>query len=415
MSRSPTHILYIAEFSTGGSVESLLCLVGGLDKQDFKATVLFYTMPDPAVCDRFRASGASIASLFPHSANEGGPRQLQKRNLQTRVRKIFGGSVERFYESLKLALHFLRFRMPIYKAIRRKISEVHPDLVHLNNGVVSDMPGILAARALRIPAVCHVRTLRKLPYPSIAAARSLSVFLCISNAVQERLVDQGIESSRCLVVPNAVDPQRFNQSDIVAADIRTEFGWDDSHKIFVLAGRVVSWKGQDYFIRAVADARRSDASIRALIVGDGEASSSNAAYIAGLRSLASELALDDIVKFTGHRADIPNIMKAADAVVCASSLPEPFGRVIIESMAVGTPVVATDAGGATDIISDGENGILVPVKDSEALAHAIVRLSQDSDLTQKLRSAAMQTVADRYTVRRHVDQVCGIYRSVLEL
>ena len=108
-------------------------------------------------------------------------------------------------------------------------------------------------------------------------------------------------------------------------------------------------------------------------------------------------------------------MKAADAVVCASSLPEPFGRVIIESMAVGTPVVATDAGGATDIISDGENGILVPVKDSEALAHAIVRLSQDSDLTQKLRSAAMQTVADRYTVRRHVDQVCGIYRSVLEL
>ena len=69
MSRSPTHILYIAEFSTGGSVESLLCLVGGLDKQAFKATVLFYTMPNPAVCDRFRAGGAIDPVGFYRSLN----------------------------------------------------------------------------------------------------------------------------------------------------------------------------------------------------------------------------------------------------------------------------------------------------------------------------------------------------------
>jgi glycosyltransferase involved in cell wall biosynthesis len=414
MSRSPTHILYVAEFSTGGSVESLLCLVGGLDKQAFKATVLFYTMPDRTICDRFESAGATIEALYPRSSDKGSLKQSQKYQLQTRVRAIFGQRIERYYESLKFTLHFLRFRLPIYKAIRHKVSGIQPDLVHLNNGVVSDMPGILAARALRIPAVCHIRTLRKLAYPSVAAARTVSAFLCIPNAVNERLVDQGIESSRCIVVPNAVDPQRFNQSDIVAADIRTEFGWDDSHRVFVLAGRVVSWKGQDYFIKAIARARRSDASIRALIVGDGEASSSNAAYVAGLRSLVDDFGLDDIVKFTGHRADVPNIMKAADAVVCASSLPEPFGRVIIESMAVGTPVVATNAGGATDIITDGDNGILVPVKDSAALADAILRLSQDSDLAQKLRSAAMQTVDERYTARRHVDQVCDIYRSVFE-
>ncbi|MDX2412082.1 MAG: glycosyltransferase family 4 protein [Woeseiaceae bacterium] len=414
MSRSPTHILYIAEFSTGGSVESLLCLVGGLDKQAFKATVLFYTMPDCTICDRFESAGATIVALYPQSSNKGSLKQSPKYELQTRVRAIFGRRIERFYESLKFVLYFLRFRLSTCIAIRRQIGLIRPDLIHLNNGARSDTPGILAARTQETPSVCHVRTLAKLTYANTAAARSVRVFLCISNAVRERLVDQGIESSRCIVVPNAVDTVRFSESDIAAADIRTEFGWDNSDKVFALVGRVVSWKGQDFFIQAIAEARKTDPSIRGLIVGEGDATPKNDAYVGKLRSIVSDLGLDDSIKFTGHRSDIPSIMKASDAVVCASSLPEPFGRVIIESMAVGTPAIATDAGGATDIITDGENGILVPIQDDAALAQAMLRLSRDSDFVQELRSKAMLTVADRYTVTRHVDQVCGIYESVLE-
>jgi len=414
MSRSRTHILYVAEYSTGGSIESLLCLVGGLDKGSFKATVLFYTMPDPAVCERVESAGAEILALYPRSSHKSTPKELKKYNLQTRVRKAFGRRIERVYESIKFALHFFRYRLSIYRAIRRKVTEIRPDLMHMNNGVVSDMPGIMAARVTRIPAICHIRTLRKLTHLSIVAARSVKRFLCISNAVQERLIDNGIESSHCVVVPNSVDTEIFSESTVSAIDIRSEFGWDEKQTVFSLVGRVVSWKGQDYFIKAIAEARRIDASIRGLIVGDGETSSSNNEYVSKLRSLISDLKLDDSVMFTGHRSDVPNIMKSTDAVICASSLPEPFGRVIIESMAVGTPVVATDAGGAPDIISDGVNGLLAPVKDSAALAAAMLRLSQDSGLVQKLRSAAMQTVADRYTVKRHVAQVCDVYRSVLE-
>ncbi len=414
MSRSPTHVLYIAEFSTGGSVESLLCLVGGLDKQAFKATVLFYTMPDRTIFDRFESAGATVVALYPRSSDKGGPKQLQKYELQTRIRAIFGRRVERFYESLKFAFHFLRFRVSIFFAIRRQISAIQPDLIHLNNGARSDTAGILAARSHNIAAVCHVRTFGKVTYLGIAAVRSVKIFLCISSAVRDKLIDYGIESSRCIVVPNAVDPQRFNPSDIVAADIRTEFGWDRSQKVFVLVGRIVSWKGQDFFIQAIAEARKTDTSIRGLIVGEGEASSGNDAYVSKLRSMVSALGLDDSIRFTGHRSDIPSIMKASDAVVCPSSLPEPFGRVIIESMAIGTPAVATDAGGATDIITDGINGILVPIQDGEALAQAMLRLSRDSAFARELRSEAMLTVADRYTVKSHVDQVCCIYESVLE-
>jgi len=414
MPDSPTHILYVAEYSTGGSVESLLCLVGGLDRAEFEATVLFYSMPEDRTRERFESTGAAVRSLYPYRSNKGSPKEFRKLRLQSKISTVLGTTVEQLYESLKYVLYFLRFRRSIYKDIRSLIRQTKPDLVHANNGAGTDTPGILAARAENIPAVCHIRTFGKLTYPSVVAARSVGTFLCISTAVRDWLLNYGIESERCVVVPNAVDPLRFNETAIEPADIRAEFGWDNSDKIFVLAGRVVSWKGHDFFIQAVAEARKRDASVQGLIVGAGDRPPDEDLYLVKLQSLVGQLGLEDNMKFAGHRTDIPNIMKSADAVICASSLPEPFGRVIIESMAVGTPAIATDAGGTTDIITDGVNGLLVPAKDGDALAQAIVRISQDEDLAQHLRSAAIQSVADRYTVNRHVDQVCDIYRSVLK-
>jgi len=414
MSRTATHILFIAEFSTGGSIESLLCLVGGLDKQAFRATVLFYTMPEDAIRTRLESAGATVVSLYPRGSDKGVRKHHTKYDMQTRIRGFGGRQVERWYESFKFAVRFLRLRRPIYKAILARILEIRPDLVHLNNGVVSDMPGIWAARAGRVPMVCHIRTFSKLTYLSIKAARSVDRFVCISRAVRDVLTDYGIDTERCVVIPNAVDLQRFDESEISTTGIREEFGWDESHKLFALVGRVVSWKGQDYFIEAIAEARESDPSIRGLIVGNGEGSPGSDRFADSLRLLIKKHDLEKFVRFTGHRTDIPNIMKAADAVICASSLPEPFGRVIIESMAVGTPAVATNAGGAADIISDGTDGLLVPIKDSKALAQAMLRLSRDDALVQELRLAAMQTVAERYTVKQHVSRVCGVYHTLLD-
>jgi glycosyltransferase involved in cell wall biosynthesis len=220
-----------------------------------------------------------------------------------------------------------------------------------------------------------------------------------------------VNRDRCIVIPNAVDLTQFDSTQKAEKDIRAEFGWDRSHKVFCLAGRVVAWKGQDYFIRALAEACKADKRIRGLIVGDGDKSKSNDAYIAGLRSLVTESGLNDIVRFTGNRNDVPDIMKSSDVVVCASSSPEPFGRVIIEGMASGAVVIATDAGGAPDIIENDVNGLLVPIKNSHAMAQAMLRLCTDADLTKRLKVAAMTSVHDLYTANRHVDAVCKIYES----
>ncbi len=415
MTTARVHILYIAEFSTGGSVESLLCLVGGLNKSQFKASVLFYAMPDAGTCERFASAGASIFSLYPRSSDKTRPKSLPKLSMQARIRRLFGMRVERYYETLKYGLDFMRFRIPIYKAIRHQIREITPDLIHFNNGVGTDTPGILAARRSGVPAVCHIRTLGKITLLSVAASRSVRAFLCISHAVRDVATAQGVDAKRCIVVPNAVDLSRFNSAASESKRIRAEFGCNDSHQLIALVGRVVSWKGQDYFIRALARAFKNNRNIRGLIVGEGEDTDTNRAYIDGLHSLVSESGLANVVTLTGHRADVPEIMQAADAVVCASSEPEPFGRVIIESMATGTVVIATNAGGATDIIQDNVNGLLVPIKDSASLAGAIMRLQHESGLSERLRTAASADAQKLYTVPIHVEQVCDVYRSSADI
>ena len=84
-------------------------------------------------------------------------------------------------------------------------------------------------------------------------------------------------------------------------------------------------------------------------------------------------------------------------------------------MAVNTPVIATNAGGAPDIVTDGVNGLLVPMRDSVSMAEAMVRLSHDVSFAEEMRAAGIATVATRFGVERHVEAVCETYRSVLGL
>lgn len=413
MSDPRPHILYVAEYSTGGSVESLLTLVGGLDKNRYRPTVLFYRTPDAEISERVKQAGAEVRVVSDDSATGQAGKRPVRLNMQSRVRRALGQRVEYAYASLKYALHYLRFRLPTYRAIREQLQTIKPDLVHFNNTLIADTPGIQAARACGIPAISHVRNFGEVTQLSVSIARSVKVFVCISTAVRDHLVSRGIDAERCVVVPNAVDLNRFNEAETAPAAIREEFGWQSNDKVFALVGRLVSWKGQEDFIRAIAKARDSDKSVRGLLVGDDVETGESERYIAGLNDLIDTLGVRDSVCFTGHRSDVPNIMKAADVVVCASSKPEPFGRVIIESMAVGTPVIATDAGGVTDIIDDGKNGVLTPIRNGDAMAQAMLRLANDDGFAHSIRTAARQSITDHYTVAAHTASISKLYRDVL--
>jgi len=106
-------------------------------------------------------------------------------------------------------------------------------------------------------------------------------------------------------------------------------------------------------------------------------------------------------------------MSALDVLVLASTSPEPFGRVLIEAMAAGKPVVATDAGAVREIMTDGVHGLLVPQGDVQALARAIVDVLTDRDLAAAMGQEGQRRATERFGVQQYVDGVEAVYRDLL--
>jgi glycosyltransferase involved in cell wall biosynthesis len=151
-----------------------------------------------------------------------------------------------------------------------------------------------------------------------------------------------------------------------------------------------------------------------LIIGAPEITPQNWAYFQKLQALTQALNLEDKVIFTGFRDDVPRLIAALDVVVLSSSTPEPFGRVVIEGMAAGKPVVATAAGGVLDIIRDGVDGLLVPCKDVKAMAEAIYWLLSNREQTEQMGLLARRRVEEKFTVQHHVAAVGRVYDTIME-
>ena len=135
------------------------------------------------------------------------------------------------------------------------------------------------------------------------------------------------------------------------------------------------------------------------------------AYAGELRTQVQNLGLGDRVSFTGFRADIAAELARLDVLVHASVVPEPFGQVVVEGMAAGVAVIASDAGGPAEIIERERSGLLVPPGDVAALAAALQRLAGDSTLRARLAAAGLER-ARAYEPAAVAPQVLAVYRSV---
>jgi glycosyltransferase involved in cell wall biosynthesis len=181
--------------------------------------------------------------------------------------------------------------------------------------------------------------------------------------------------------------------------------------VFGLFGRIVPWKGVREYVDAAAIVLEALPEARALVVGsrsDGEAG-----YADAVRRRAQELGLADRVLFLGFRPDVAELMRLCDVVVHASLIPEPFGLVVVEALATGTPVVAADRGGPTDIIEPGESGFLVDPHDAAAMAGAVLRLLRDSAEARRMGEAGAVRIAERFSARRSADGVFRLYARLL--
>jgi glycosyltransferase involved in cell wall biosynthesis len=227
-----------------------------------------------------------------------------------------------------------------------------------------------------------------------------------SRASAQALIQHGGESAKIHVLHNGIDATPFDSlddADVAAA--RAEFVSPGTPLVGVF-GRLAEWKGQHVALQAM----RELPGVHLLIVG--EALFGEQRYAERLRAEVAQLGLADRVHFAGFRRDIPRLMRAVDVVVHTSIAPEPFGRVIVEGMLAGRPVIATRAGGVEEIVESGVNGIMVTPGDARELASEIRGLLNDTHWSASLAQAGRKNAIEHFSVsamvagiRQHIDRL----------
>jgi glycosyltransferase involved in cell wall biosynthesis len=377
----------------GGAERSLLALIGGLDRARFEpSAVIFRDGPLARELDRL----AVPTTLMPLA--------------DTVHRLSLKGTQSSLVTSLSAAVGSAGTVLSLARVMRRRrISLVH------TNGLKAHLIAGAAARVARTPVVWH---LRDIVGDTSWARRTLDIgsrfaAVIIANSASTA---SAANRARCSIVtiPNGVDIGQFHP-DVDGAGFRSSVGVDAGTPLVGMVGMFAPWKGQDVFLHAVAQVEKRCPDARFVLVGDEIYSTNGHGHFASeLRALVRRLGLESRVTLAGYRDDMPAVMSALDLLVHASIQPEPFGRVLIEAMATGKPVIATNAGGAAEVVIDGDTGTLVQPGNADALAAAIVQALSDPAARKRMGDSGRARVERCFSLPRHVDNVTGVYASVLE-
>jgi glycosyltransferase involved in cell wall biosynthesis len=287
--------------------------------------------------------------------------------------------------------------------LARRLRTLRPDLVHANT-LKALFYGVTAARLARTPLVWHAHDRISddyLPSPAVALVRRVARTTTgvIANS-RSTLATLGVLNRPTAIIPEPVRHQAF----------RGRRGRRPGEPFRVaMVGRIAPWKGQDVFLRAFAIAF-ADSTERGILIGAplfGEEQ-----YERELRGLIERLGLGGRFELTGYADDVASELERVDALVHASVIPEPFGRVIVEGMAAGLPVVAAADGGPAEIIDDGVDGLLYGPGDVEALAAAMRRVADDPGLASRLGTAAAER-ARVFSPELAASRTSDFYRRVL--
>ena len=404
-SASPAGVLFI-ENSVGlsGSTISLCALLNHLDEAAFRPHVVV-SRPEQAQHLRSHLRGSIDIEVIAPGSGFKGARWLQ------RALGAAGGRaawLKRLARRIIASLDVVAVTIPYALRLRRFARHRGIALVHQNNGF--DLGAIILARLLRVPLIAYQRgpewdspTVRRL-------APTVRRYIANSAATRENLLSLGIPADRVSIIYPPLDLGVFDHRRPAALG-RSAFGLDTTTPCFGIVGMLLPWKGHAVFLRAARRVLHHLPNARAFVVGGPPAGGEK--YEVELKGLAQELGIADRVIFTGFRADVPEMLNLLDVAVHASVSPEPFGRVIVEAMAMRRPVVASGAGGPLEIIEDNRNGFLVPPGDDEALASRVIALLEDPALSARIAEAAYHDVVRRFSAEPHARDVQQIYQTVL--
>lgn len=316
-------------------------------------------------------------------------------------------SPDNLLEFLKIILWFVPSIFLIWNVIRKwKI-----DLVHVNTIVVPS--AVIAAKLAGKPVIVHKREI-------IVSNKVASKFLdwltllfsdkviAISNAVK----NSSLEALRrkMVVIYNGVDVSEIPDSR--QDKLRKSYKISDDVLLVGIFSRIESWKGQDIVIEAMPEVVKKIENIRLVIFGKTYTQKGEV-YLEKLKNTIKKLNLEKFVFFAGIVKDVNKIYNEFDVVVLPSKDPEPLGRVLIESMAAGRAVIATDLGGSKECVINNKTGLLIKENDIKSMENALIRLLSNNTLRQRFGKLGRERAKELFDMKKIIKNIESLYDKLI--
>jgi glycosyltransferase involved in cell wall biosynthesis len=376
--------------TVGGSYQALFDLARLLDRREFEPVVLFNQ--NNVFVPRLLALGIEVhlfeaERAIERSVHLGGRRLLKIREIGRAV-----GRRRRFLTSQRI------------------------DLLHLNNHPVFTCDDWLpAARLAGIP--CIVNAMGEAPWERRLIKRLLvrnyDQVIAISDHMRRRMHELGIADRRITTVHLGIDASAYrSRVRRTPSEVRREAGVDPGKVLAVMVGNIRHWKGQHVVLQALSGLL-PEIRDRLKVLFVGATAPADESYAASLREAVRQGRLEEMVQFVGSREDIPDFVNASDLCLHASVIPEPFGLVIVEAMALGRTMIAAGTGGPAEILTP-QSGVLYDPTRPEELTAALSRLVTDHELRERLGREAVRRV-EEFSLQRNVAGNTRVYRDLLGL
>jgi glycosyltransferase involved in cell wall biosynthesis len=289
------------------------------------------------------------------------------------------------------------------------------DLLYANT-LKALVVGALASLLSRKPLVYHLRDILSQEHFS---RNNLRVAIFLSNhlarhvianseATRQAFIAAGGRSDKISVIYNGFQPEDYRRRPEEIAALRSNLGIAAEDYVVGHFSRLSPWKGQHILIEALAHCPHNT-----VVLLVGEALFGEEDYARQIKQQVADLGLGDRVKFLGFRSDVPSLMAVCDLVTHTSTAPEPFGRVIVEAMLCGTPVIAAAAGGATELVESGKTGWLTPPGDMTALAKQITWCHRHPEVTEQVEHRARSMASQQFHLRTTQANVAKILKTQL--
>ena len=304
-----------------------------------------------------------------------------------------------------------RFIKQINSHLLELIRGVCPDLVHSNSLSMGRMIGRISPQ-LSIPCTSHLRDIIRLSKMAGSDLNQNAGLIAVSNATKQFHVVQGILSDKVQVIYNGVNSERFHPSPATGI-LKQELGQSDSAILIANIGQICLRKGQTLLAQAAVSLAKEFPKANYLIIGQRHSKKpESVAYENRLRLLFRENGIENRLFCLGFREDIPMILNEIDLLVHTAQQ-EPLGRVLLEAAYCGRPIVATNVGGTTEILTDLVSALLVPPDDCEALITAIRRMLKDRELRIRLGQQARKLVSEKFSIHTTAADTCAFWKSFL--